>query len=127
MFIKSIITLGEELTRFEKAIALLSFKKIKDLSEIAKGDDMFMKVFEKLEDLCENPDMIKLIDDEKAMEYGHMMDIKEAEEKAHKSGFEEGKKKAKIKTAKKLLSNNIDIDVIVDSTGLSKEEIEKLK
>ncbi len=40
---------------------------------------------------------------------------------------EKKRKEDKIKTAKSLLENSIDINVIITSTGLSKEEIEKLK
>ena len=123
---KKYYTDGEELTRFEKAIGILTFKKIEDLRKIAKGDKMLMKVVKKLEDLCENPDMIKLIDDEKAMEFGHMMDIKEA----HKAGFDEGEvsgsQKEKIETAKKMLEDRLDIITIQKYTGLSKEKIESL-
>jgi predicted transposase/invertase (TIGR01784 family) len=38
-----------------------------------------------------------------------------------------GEIKGKIETARNLLRNNVPIDIIVDSTGLSKEEIEELK
>ena len=62
----------------------------------------------------------------------------EAREKALKEGREEGRnegislgitqgeKKAKLETAKKLKSAGVSINLIVDSTGLSVEEIEKL-
>ena len=38
-----------------------------------------------------------------------------------------GKKEEKMEIAKKLLKNNIDIEIIIKSTGLTKEDIEKLK
>ena len=38
-----------------------------------------------------------------------------------------GEKKAKIGIARNLLKQNIDIEIIVISTGLSKEEIEVIK
>lgn len=40
---------------------------------------------------------------------------------------EKAKIEGKIEVAKNLLSNGIDIEIIIKSTGLSKEEIEKLK
>ena len=127
---KKYYTDGKELTRFEKAIGILSFKKIKDLRKLAKGDNMLMKVVKKLEYLCENPDMIKLIDDEKAMEFGHKQDIKEAEKKAHDSGYSEGEalgsQKEKIEIAKRMLKMKIDIEDISQATNLSIDEIEKL-
>ena len=35
-------------------------------------------------------------------------------------------KNKQLEIAKNLLNNNVDIDIIMSSTGLSKEEIEKL-
>ena len=42
------------------------------------------------------------------------------------SGTLEGKRKEKLEIAKKLKRMNVDIQTIVESTGLTKEEIEKL-
>ena len=44
-----------------------------------------------------------------------------------KEGFEEGRKKEKLENAKKMLENNIEIAIISKVTGLTEEEIEKLK
>lgn len=48
----------------------------------------------------------------------------------HDKGIEEGKKEGKreksIEIAKKLLSQNVDIEIIIECTGLTKEEIDKL-
>ena len=42
-------------------------------------------------------------------------------------GIKEGEKNKSIEIAKRLLTMNIDISIIVKATGLSKEEIEKIK
>ena len=44
----------------------------------------------------------------------------------HNSGTIEGKRKEKLEIAKKMKSKKIDIDDIIEITGLKKEEIEKL-
>lgn len=44
-----------------------------------------------------------------------------------KEGIEQGIEKTKIEIAKNLLSQNVKLEVIEKSTGLSKEEIKKLK
>ena len=44
-----------------------------------------------------------------------------------KLDLKSGKKEEKIEIAKQLLKNNVDIEIIINSTGLTKEEIEKLK
>jgi len=56
---KKYYTYNEELTRFEKALAILSFDKIEDLRKIAKGDEMLMRVVKKIEELSENPDLVR--------------------------------------------------------------------
>jgi predicted transposase/invertase (TIGR01784 family) len=47
-------------------------------------------------------------------------------EKGEKIGIEKGKTERSLEVAKKLLSIGVAIDVIASSTGLTKEEIEKL-
>ena len=41
-------------------------------------------------------------------------------------GLEQGLQQGKIEIAKKLKQRKIDIDIIIETTGLTKEEIEKL-
>ncbi len=48
-------------------------------------------------------------------------------DKGKEDGIEEGKKEKSIEIAKELLSQNVDIEIIIKCTGLTKEEIEKLK
>ena len=57
--------------------------------------------------------------DQKAIEYAGY-------DKGYDSGTLEGEKKKSIEIAKKLKSMNVDIQTIVESTGLTKEKIEKL-
>ena len=42
-------------------------------------------------------------------------------------GIEKGAKEEKIKIVKSMLKENMDIQIIIKITGLTKEEIEKLK
>lgn len=46
---------------------------------------------------------------------------------ATRKGIEQGIAKNKIETAKKMLAKNISIDIIMEVTELTKEEIEKLQ
>ena len=43
-----------------------------------------------------------------------------------KRGRKEGKKEGKLETARKLIKRGVDMDIIVEATGLPKQEIEKL-
>ena len=119
---KKYYTLDEELTRFEKALAILSFNKVKDLRKISEGDEMLMRVVKKIEELTDDPDMVQYIDVEKGMELGRKEDI----EKAAKEATIKAEKKTKFETARKMLEDKLDINIISKYTDLSKEEIEKL-
>ena len=48
-------------------------------------------------------------------------------EAAKNDGYQEGKMDEKQEIAKNMLKKNFDLEVIADITGLTKEEIEKLK
>lgn len=75
----------------------------------------------------------KVMDDEYFGEsYDKKMALQEeyyeiGKEAGIKEGVKQGIKKEKIKIAKHLLENNIDIEIIEKSTGLNKEELIKLK
>ena len=56
-----------------------------------------------------------------------MAEREEGKEEGIKEGREEGREKEKLEIAENLLKRNVDIDIIVESTGLSKEEVENLK
>ena len=46
---------------------------------------------------------------------------------AKEEGIKEGKEEANMETARKLLKENVSIDVIIKTTGITKEQIETLK
>ena len=49
-----------------------------------------------------------------------------AKSEGREDGFKEGFYLTKVETAKNLKANGVDIEIISKSTGLSKEEVEKL-
>ena len=59
-------------------------------------------------------------------EMGLERGIKKGKKEGEKIGLEKGVEKNKKEMAKKLKKKGIDIDIIVETSGLSKEEIEKL-
>ena len=54
------------------------------------------------------------------------VELETAEEKGIKKGKEQGVKAERLRTAKIMKQKNMPIDDIIDITGLTKEEIEKL-
>ena len=53
--------------------------------------------------------------------------ISEAKHEGHAEGIAEGSKQKEIEIAKNMIKDNMSIDIIIKYTGLTKEEIEKLK
>ena len=51
--------------------------------------------------------------------------IEEGIQQGIKQGIEQGFQRRNMEIAKNLLSQNVDMDVIMSATGLTKEEIEK--
>lgn len=89
------------------------------------------KIFKRLAEIADSKSLTK----EEQEKYDNSMMVmwdnyavyKHAVEKAYKKGYEEGRKRVSKKIALKLLAYNTPIDVIAKSTGLSIDEIKKLK
>ena len=78
---------------------------------------------ETLEEVNKDPEFREYMsaeEDERKMENSHL-------DEARAEGISQGKNERNIEIAKKLLKNKVDISIIVDSTGLTKDEIEKIK
>ena len=64
---------------------------------------------------------------EEGLKEGKEEGLKEGKEKGLKEGIEKGLKESKIETAKNCLTRGFDIETISAITGLTSQEIEKLK
>jgi predicted transposase/invertase (TIGR01784 family) len=107
---------------------LYFIKHLEDFQTIPTifNDDVFSKAFEKAEiakygpnELDKYEDSLKTYRDLKGV-------IDTAFDEGKLEGLEEGKKEGKLETAKSLKSLGIAFEIISKSTGLTKEEIEKL-
>ena len=47
--------------------------------------------------------------------------------RGRKEGREEGEKKAKLETAKSLLSQGVELSIIIKATGLTEKELQELQ
>ena len=81
------------------------------------------EAMKKLEEIQSDEEMMRIIDLRKKAIWDHNQAMFVAKEE----GIEEGEKREKIKIAKKMLEERIDIEIIQKVTGLSKEEIKKLE
>jgi len=109
---------NEQQVNIYKYLIMLNLEE-NDLKEISKKDKVVTKYMEELVKLNKNP------------EFREYMSKEEDERKIQNSLLNESYKEGEItkskEIAKNMLSKNIDINAIIECTGLTKEEIENLK
>ena len=64
--------------------------------------------------------------EERGVKKGVKQGIEQGIEKGIKTGFNQGKKIEKVEIAKRLIKRGIDLNIIAESTGLPREEIDEL-
>ena len=125
---------GIEKTDLIKWLKFIDNPKSKEVEEYMKENVAIKEANEKLDKMLEDEHLRKIA------EWREMAIIEENSMKksAYKKGREEGEirgeargkqlgaREKQLETAKKLKRLNVDIEIIVQSTGLTKEEIEKL-
>ena len=72
-------------------------------------------------------DIVGLYDKELHEEKLRITELEEAREKGMAAGIAQGKKESILETARNMLKDNLDIEMICKYTGLSKEEINNLR
>lgn len=98
-----------------KWILFILYPNVEEVKSIMNENDEIKKTAQKLEDISGNDDI---------RAKAEILARWELEEKWNKASvFEHGKKSKAIEIAKALLKKSIDIDVISEVTGLSKDEI----
>ena len=115
-----------KLNTFIKELALMIANNKEDLNKISKGDKVMENVANKITSLSMDDYIKGYYIKEEQDEWMRNVDIADARRTGRKEGLEEGINQNKIETAKKMKLKNIDISDIIDITGLTKEEIEKL-
>ena len=106
----------------------------KEELDLIKGDDIVERIKNEVNYLNDDPDFIKYMSEEDEArllkntlkEDAYQTGIEQGVKQGIEQGIEEGSKKQKLMTAKELLKNNIPIDIIVKSTGLTENEINSI-
>ena len=98
---------------------LLAFNEEENLSDITKGDRIMEEYVKDAKEASIKDEVIGLYDKELHLEKLRLSELNEARE--------QGIEQEKIEIAKNMLNSELDISVISECTGLSKEEIESLK
>ncbi|MBP3921199.1 MAG: hypothetical protein J6D28_06515, partial [Bacilli bacterium] len=84
------------------------------------------KVVKKLDVLSHDKDMLEAYDKERIVKHSFEIALKETKEEGIELGKKEGIELGKLETAKNLMNLNVPINIIMDATGLTKEELENL-
>lgn len=112
-----------------KVLVMLGLEK-EDLKELSQNDKVVSKYMDELNKLNESTLFRRYMTEEEDMRIIQNTRMKSAEKKGLERGMEKGMKQGtyqeKISIAKNLLKKNVDIDIISESTGLSKEQINNL-
>jgi predicted transposase/invertase (TIGR01784 family) len=121
----------EEMNTFERYLAILMLTNVDELNKLAKGDEILESVARDLISYSRAREIVDAYEKEMLEENYQRNRLEAAKEEAEKRGLEEGifkgSKQEKIEIAKSMLKKNLDIETISECTGLTKEEIEKLK
>ena len=114
---------NDELTRREKIFLMFKESNREKLKEISKGDKIMDKIYKRLDKLSEDEALSLLYDEKEREEEKKQAEIEYATELGLNKGISQGIKQ----TAKNMLERNMNIDVVAEITGLSLEEVIKLK
>ncbi len=109
---------NSEYNEVKKFSKFLKMTTIKEMREYFKGDNDYMDAINKVEEYTKDPKFIGYYDAEKQ----NKIDLNEA----HSIGVKEGIEQEARNIAQKLKVQNIDVNIISNTTGLSISEIEEL-
>ena len=100
---------------------------IEELDKMSEGDD-YMELFEKeVKRLNKNQKFTAFMTPEEENEKLIKTLISEAKTEGEQAGEKRGERKKCLSVAKKLLKQKVNLDIIMNATGLSKKEIEALR
>ena len=101
----------------------MTLNKKSDLELLSKGDEIMKEAADKIVSLSSDPGFISELEKQHILEYAKAVALEKAEDR----GKEIGINQRNIEIARKSLEQNIDISTISIITGLSIEEINRIK
>lgn len=92
-----------------------------------KNNKVIKKAQSEVDYLTGDPELRRLAELQEKWAWDEQFFKRMAEKEGREEGRKEGRKEANIEIAKKLINKGMSVEEIADITGLTKEEIEKLK
>ena len=125
---------GEEKEKLKQWLYFLENPESKEVASFMKENEKMKQAKEKLDTMSEDARVRRLAElrekailDEKEAKYtGYCEGKREGYKEGREEGRKDGRENAQIETAKKMKEKGLDIDLIIEITGLSKERIEIL-
>ncbi len=117
---------SKDIGDLEKWIMFLQNPESEAVRKMAQDDEEIKEAVEKLEEISSDEAKIRLAELREKYILDQNTNIYGAEERGRELGRVEGEKNKAEEIAKKMLKQNIDKQVIIELTGLSREEIENL-
>ena len=125
---------GNKLSKLEKELLILTLKSVEEINKLSEGDEELMEVAKNLKDITYDINTVGLYyeDEERKwvenakIKYHEGVALERGEKRGEKRGLKMGLEQGKLETAKTLLKDNIPIAKVVQYTGLSEKQIQKL-
>lgn len=111
----------------DKFIGMIGIEEKSKLDEIKKGEKTMEEILKKVEDFSDDEEILGAYDAEEHREETERLVMLGYLDEAEEKGMRKGMKKGIEQTARNMLKENIDIEIISKVTGLSKEKIESTK
>ena len=109
--------------KLKKWILFLENPEGEETKRMAEKEKEIKEAIETLEDISSDETKERIAE----LRQKYIMDTKSQIRTAEEKGLKKGIEKRNIEIAKKMLQENIAIETIIKITGLTKEEIEKIK
>jgi predicted transposase/invertase (TIGR01784 family) len=117
---------AELVTHFDKWLYLL--KHLRDLQEIPQKlqEEVFRKVFSQAEIAKLSPEEMRTYDESLKIYRDNFSVIETAKHEGREKGRQEGREEERIELARRFKQKGVDTQIIAETTGLTKEQIENL-
>jgi predicted transposase/invertase (TIGR01784 family) len=125
--IKEMYYNGTKLNTFERELLLMTLDNKEELKMVAKGNKNMEQVEKKISSLSEEEQMQGIYIKEEQDAWVKDMIMGYASRKGYDEGMEQGTLDGKKQVAINMIKNNMDDNLILKLTGLSKEDIKDLK
>ena len=119
------------LEEYEKLLLVFNENDNNILNELSKGDKIMKEYIDDSRKASEEDEVIGMYDKELHEERLRKSEIREANENGIQQGIQqgrsEGRKEERVSIAKQMIQDNVDLEVVSKYTGLSLDELQKLK